>query len=58
MKKKRKKTWEELQENKCPKCGAPLQKDMLGLNLVGCQCGFLLQEETKDLLVKRDKDTE
>lgn len=46
--------WEELQVNKCPNCKESLMKGMFG-GVVGCACGFVLTEETKDLLTNRDK---
>lgn len=54
-KKKKRKTWWQLGDGNCPKCGVELTKGMFNDNVVGCQnCGFIITEETKDLLVKRD----
>ncbi len=53
MKKPKKKIWSELKDEKCPKCKCPLTKGMFG-DLVGCECGFIIETKTKDLLVKRD----
>lgn len=55
IRKVKKKTWHSLKDEKCPRCGKPLQKSML-LNLVGCDCGFILEESTKNVLVERDKE--
>lgn len=59
MKKKHKhKTWSELKDIKCPNCKQTLMKDMFTGKLLGCACGFIVTEETKDLLVKRDHSDE
>ena len=54
MKKQKKKTWHSLKEEKCPKCGATLMRDLYGNGLVGCACGFVLEENVKNIIVKRD----
>lgn len=56
MRKPKKKTWQSLREEKCPKCGAGLMNDLFGTGEVGCACGFNVKGPVKDLLVKRDKD--
>lgn len=48
-------TWHQLGEEKCPKCSAGLMKDLFTGGFVGCACGFNLDVETKDILVKRDE---
>lgn len=56
--KKKKGTWHQLQEEKCPKCNGGLMKDLFTGGFVGCACGFTLDEKTKDILVERDKEQE
>lgn len=56
--KKKKSSWQELHDDKCPKCKAGLMKDLFTGGFVGCACGFNLDESTKDLLVDRDKQNE
>lgn len=57
MKKKKYRTWQELQENKCPKCNNDLQEGMFN-EIEGCSCGFVIEKKTKELLVNRDKENE
>lgn len=54
MAKKKKKTWEQLKETRCPKCNSVLMKDMFSGELLGCSCGFIIKEDVKNLLVNRD----
>jgi|ETN02SMinimDraft_2_1059926.scaffolds.fasta_scaffold119112_3 hypothetical protein len=54
--KKKKKTWHQLKDDKCPKCNQTLMRDLYGGGLLGCACSFILEEHTKDILVERDKD--
>lgn len=54
--KPKKKTWNELKDEQCPKCKATLMKDLFGAGTVGCACGFQIQDSVKTLLVDRDKD--
>lgn len=59
--KSRKKTWKELKDSKCPKCGQPLEKGMFNDDYVACMtegCGFVIKDTTRDLLVKRDHSDE
>lgn len=53
MKKIKKKPWDELSEDRCPKCGSGLMKDLFGEKKLGCACSFEIQEDTKELLVTR-----
>lgn len=54
---KKKKTWSELKDEKCPNCKQTLTTDMFSGDTVGCpNCGFVIKKEAKDLLVDRDKD--
>ena len=55
MKKVKKKPWQELLVDKCPKCGGDLGVDMLGLDLSGCPCGFVITNKTKKILNDREK---
>ena len=56
MRKQKKKTWHQLKDDKCPKCNGTLMRDLYGDGLVGCSCGFVLEEHTKDILVERDNE--
>ena len=51
---RKKKTWSELKDVKCPNCKQLLTKDLFEGKLLGCACGFIITEKVKDLLVKRD----
>lgn len=54
-KKQKFKTWKELADNKCPSCKTELQKGMFEDPYTACQnCGFLIMDETKKVLVERD----
>lgn len=56
MKKKVKKnSWHQLQDEKCPKCGGNLMRDLFEKGKVGCVCSFNLKEDVKKTLVARDK---
>lgn len=57
MRKPTKNTWHQLKDEKCPKCGAGLMRNMFVKNYTGCACGFNLDDNTKNLLVKRDTET-
>lgn len=54
MRRQKKKTWQELKSEKCPKCREPLMSDMFTGEVLGCKCGFIITKSTKDLLVNRD----
>lgn len=54
--KQKHKTWNELKDDRCPKCKSILTKDMFTGEALGCSCGFIITTKTKDLLVERDKD--
>lgn len=54
MKQNKQKTWSELKDFNCPKCGGELMKDIFNGETVGCACGFVVTQETRNLLVKRD----
>lgn len=56
MAKKKKKTWEDLKYDNCPKCKAGLSKDMFGNLTLGCQCGFIIKQLVRDVIVERDYD--
>lgn len=59
--KSRKKTWETLKDNNCPKCKQPLEKGMFDNNYTSCMtenCGFGITDNTKELLVNRDHKTQ
>ena len=57
MKRKpKKKTWYQLKDEQCPKCGSTLMIDLFGSGTVGCACGFVIAENVKTLLVNRDKE--
>lgn len=47
--------WQELWIDACPNCGEKLMKDMFDGKTLGCSCGFIITDETKKLLEKRDK---
>lgn len=50
-----KKTWKELKDNNCPRCSEELSKGMFGGDFSGCQaCGFVISDDSKDILVERD----
>lgn len=52
----KKKTWQELQTDQCPKCKTVLMKDMFSGESLGCQgCGFVITKESKDILTNRDR---
>lgn len=56
MKRKpKKKSWHQLAQEKCPKCGSALMTSLFGEGTTGCSCGFKLDKKTKDFLVNRDK---
>lgn len=53
--KKKQKTWWQLKDSKCPTCGIELNKGMFNSSFTGCQnCGFIIEDNIKDLLIKRD----
>lgn len=58
--KHKKKVWWQLAHAKCPKCNTELQKGMFDANFVSCpnvpECGFTINEDVKNLLVKRDHE--
>lgn len=58
MRKIKKNSWHELKDNKCPKCKSQLMVDLFGERFEGCSCGFLIEEDTKTLLVERDSHVE
>jgi len=53
---KKKKTWYQLKDEKCPKCNVVLMRDLFGKGITGCVCGFQIQDNVKILLVNRDKN--
>jgi len=55
--KPKKKSWHQLREEKCPKCGATLMRDLFGEGYIGCSCGFNLNSEVKNILIARDNDS-
>lgn len=53
--------WKGLKDGNCPRCNQPVQKGGLFNDkpIVACPgCGFALDKETHDLLIKRDYDKE
>jgi hypothetical protein len=58
MRKIRKNTWHQLEDEKCPKCGSGLMRNMFVEGYTGCGCGFNVDDNTKKLLVDRDKEQE
>lgn len=45
--------WDELKEEKCPKCKQVMTQNMFYEELYICSCGFSLEKQTKELLVNR-----
>lgn len=54
--KPKKNSWHQLKDEKCPKCNNTLMNDLFTEGKSGCVCGFNLEKEVKELLVKRDSD--
>lgn len=56
MKKVKKKPWDELKQELCPRCGGILTADLFEQGLLGCSCSFEIKKDTKDILVNRDNN--